>query len=172
MVYDPHDDTFIAKNLRQEEWREYQHDKDVAEIAETIKETVANGMVARISHDTLYNLGVEVAMSATIHPVLIQNSFHDHWAAIALCMLTHTQVEVSDFYRFSKSPHEQEPMYYNNIEYVKFDGIPWLVPVRRSNEVKDTRPTWYRKNNKTTRVSGEGDSTGNTSSQGSLFDFH
>ena len=134
MIYDPHDDSFIAKNLREEEWRMYQRHPPILELAESIRNITNDGMVAKIKTDRLYELGLEVCFLAAISAVLIQPPYDcSHWAGIALCMLSHSRMEKfpeEQVIRFSKSPYDQEPMYWNNIEWKKVPGRNFEAPFR------------------------------------------
>lgn len=135
MIADPHDDSFIAKNLDEEQWFVYQQDKRTLELAEAIKETVNQGLIAKIKNSLLYELGLEVCFKAATPAVLCQPPYMcDHWASIALCMLTHSCMDSSEIEgvtRFSKSPLDQEPMYWNNIEWVQAQGRTFLIPERK-----------------------------------------
>ncbi len=141
MKYDPHDDSFIAKNLREEEWFVYQKDERTNSLAESIKGAFILGYLAKIKNSVLYELGIDISMRAGTPAVLIQPPWDgSHWAGIALCMLTKAYMEPSEsekVIRFSKSPYSQEPMYWNNIEWVEEIGRTSLVP-RRKKIIKTT----------------------------------
>lgn len=159
-MIDPHDDSFIARNLRKEEWVEYQRDEAANSLSEAIREAFSNGMVAKLTFTRLFDLGLDMACSAGTSSVLIQCCNHVHWAAMALCMMSHGKFqifEVEQVVRFYLSECYDEPMYYDNIEYVKKDGIPWLVPERRKRATQDSRAPRLRQDGKTIGVSGKRD---------------
>lgn len=135
ITYDPHDDSFIAKNLREEEWFVYRQDTRTLNLAESIKEIINQGLVAKIKSTELYDLGLEIAFKAAIPAILLQPPWHgEHWAGLALCMLTHAYMEPNEseqVTRFYKSPYNQEPMYYDNVEWVTAYGRNYLVPARK-----------------------------------------
>jgi hypothetical protein len=90
-------------------------------------------------------------------------------------MLTHGRYKAyydEGVIRFTKSPFDQPPMYWNNVEYKKIDGIHFEVPVRRRNEIKDTGTPGHGQNDTTHGISRKGIRAGDTSQQTSLFDIH
>lgn len=172
---DPHDDSFIAKNLREEEWVEYQRDNEVEEYVVAIKAAFDNGMVARINRLSLSNLGFDVACKAGTPAPLILCTDNGHWAALALCMLTHGRFQLypdEECYRFTRSPFEQEPMYYNNIEWVNQKGFHFLVPVRKESETKVAGSPRNGEDDTSHGVSGKRSRDGDSPRQTSLFDIH
>lgn len=139
MIYDPHDDSFCAKNLREEEWVEYQRDELIKALVPFATAAFDKEHDARMSISYLNELGERIAMRAGTMAIFIQDSHHWFWASMAIAMLIHARFE--DFpeencVRFSRSKIEQEPMYYNNIEYVPCQGKSWLVPVRKRTNIK------------------------------------
>lgn len=174
-LYDPHDDGFCAKNLREEEWYEYQRDEETLELVETIKTAFANGNVARVSRDNLYAVGFMVSATAGTSAVLMQSQHHDHWAALAICMLSRgsfKMFEKEEVYRFYKSKHEQEPMYWNNVIWIQPPNIRYAYPERREVETETTGTPRHGQNDQTSAISGKRTGKGDSTGQASLFDFH
>jgi hypothetical protein len=173
--FDPHDNSFCAKNLREEEWREYQRNEKTLELAASIKEVFDRGLVAKVSLLSLERITKEIAGRAGTSAVLIQD-MSGHWACLALAMLTHGRFEYEegsmDTVIFSKSPYEQEPMYYNNIEYVPLYGRSWFEPVRKKNETKTTGTSGNGQNDSLDGIFRGGIKERDSPEQGRLFDFH
>lgn len=177
MIFDPHDESFISKNLDREEWVEYCRDDETANLANQILEVFDQGLVAKIDYERLDLLGFKIACIAGTHAALIQMKKHSHWAGMALCMLTHGRME--DFpeekvYRFSKSPCDNEPMYYHNIEYVPCYGKSWMMAVRKrpKDEVKNIGATGLREDDSTSSIPGEGVGGWDKTGQGRLFNVY
>lgn len=171
VAYDPHDDSFCAKNLREMEWVEYQRDAEVHELADQIKEIVDRMMIAKVTYERLQELEFMMGINAETPAVLFQYS-DGHWAAMAIAMLTGSRFKKYDLeqvVRFEKSPYTSTPMYYNNIEYVQ-EGR-WEVARRRS-EIKVIGTTRYGKNYKTDGIVTGRIEERNETGQGSLFDVH
>jgi len=139
---DPHDNTFAAINLNEEEWRLYQRDERTLELAETIKGVFKQGLVAKIKRSLLYDIGLSVAMRTPIPACIVEMSHHDHWVSMALCMLTHGKMDVSDngAIRFSKSSFDQPPMWFDNVHWILREGKSGTEPVRIKKEVTVTKP--------------------------------
>lgn len=174
-LYDPHDNGFCAKNLRAEEWHEYQQDEETHELVEDIKTAFGNRMVARVSRITLYDLGFLVACKAGISAPLIQSQNHDHWAALAICMLSHgsfKNFEEEGVYRFYKSLIELEPMYWNNVIWIHPPNTRYAYPERRKIETQIAGTPGHRQNDKTNAVSGKRTGERDSSGQASLFDLY
>ena len=172
--FDPHDDSFCAKNLREEEWREYQRNEQVLELVRSIKRAFDEKLVARVSEFDLMKIAREIACRADTPAVLIQD-MDGHWACLALAMLTHGRFEYDENFTvvFSKSPHEQEPMYHNNIEYVPCPGRSWLMAVRKTkNETKTTRSTGNWQDDSLDGLFRGRIKERDSPQQGRLFDFH
>jgi hypothetical protein len=172
--YDPHDDdAFIAKNLNPEEWVEYCRDEKTSIIANEMIKAFDEGLVARIHNSELDEIGFLIACKAGTFAPLISMRHHAHWAGIALCMLTHGKMEVyeeENVTRFSRSPYDNPPMWYDCIEYVQCPGKSWMMPIRKkaTDETKDTRPSRNGENNLSTSVSRKGN-TERDSPQQNLF---
>lgn len=174
-IYDPHDDRFWAKNLRLEEWHEYKQDEETLDLVADIKAAFGNGMVARITIDNLYGVGFMVACKAGTAAFLIQMQQHDHWAALAICMLSHgrfRKFEEEKVYRFYKSPIEAEPMYWNNVVWIHPPNIRYAYPERKEIEAEVIGTARNRQDDKTHAVSGKRAGKGDSSGQASLFDIH
>lgn len=175
MEIDPHNpNRFDAKNLREDEWFEYKRNKAVQELVQEIKEITETGWLATISKDYLEQLGQMVSMRAGISAILIQIADHAHWAALAICMMSHSSMMYMDgVYKFSKSPFTNEPLYYDNIEWVEDPVKHWLTArLRTLNETKIARASRNRKDDSTNSASREGITERSTSQQLGLFDIH
>lgn len=137
-VYDPHDDSFIACNLYEDEWRVYKQNQKILELAEKIKEIVSDGLVAVISNSLLTDLSIDVAAEATTPAVIIQSFRNNpHWASIALCMLTHCSMEPdTEVTRFERSVYPQEPMYWDNVEAIYDTPRKFYTTYVRKDKVK------------------------------------
>jgi hypothetical protein len=171
MKYDPHDNSFIAKNLREEEWFEYQRSDEIKALVEQIK-TITVDQVAVVSNLLLMKLEFQTMAEANTAAIFMQDP-SGHWAAIAIAMMAHCYfIPGEGVIRFYRSPYDQEPMYYNNIEYIKEQGFHNLVPARIRHEAKDTGATGYGQDNSSHGTSRKRDSKRDETGQGSLFDLH
>lgn len=175
IYYDPHDDSFCAKNLREEEWFEYQRDYEALAIVVEIKKIFEEGFTARLESSALQRLTFRIASRAGTQAVLIQD-MSCHWACLALAMMTHGRFQYveNEAVRFEKSTIEQEPMYFHNIEYVPCPGKSWLMPVRKKtiNETKTAGTTGNWKNDPIDGLFRNGIKERDSPQQGSLFDLH
>jgi hypothetical protein len=155
--YDPHDDSFIAKNLDLEEWVEYQRDEQILTIVGDITKAFEAGLIAKIDNSELKKLGFLIACKAGTFAPLISMRHHDHWAAMALCMMSHGRMEVykeEDVTRFSRSLHDNPPMYYDNIYYVPCPGKSWIMAIRKKDE-DETEPRKTREIKRDTQAQAD-----------------
>jgi hypothetical protein len=172
MKYDPHTNDFCAKNLREEEWFEFQRNIEVVYMADAVRHLTEDGKIAVVNIESLYRFAFFVSIDAGTPACLYQYS-EAHWAAMAIAMMTHCYFEKypdEGIVRFTKSPINQEPMYYNNIEWVE-EGR-WQIPVRKNEDSKALRTTGNRQNYKTNVPSSKGIGDGNTPQQGRLFNIY
>jgi hypothetical protein len=171
MIYDPHDpNKFVAKNLSEDEWHEYQHDRETRDLVESIKPITNMGTFAVVDKEILYKIGLNVAMKSGIHAVIIP--FHDHafWAALAVSMIGRFAFYEGECFRFRETPFMNEPLYYNNIDWVILPNERWYTA--RLHETKDIRTAGNRQNDDSLGISTTRVRKQDEPAQGSLFDFH
>ena len=166
---DPHDDRFWAKNLDKEIWFEFQRDLEIDKEVLDLQLAFAEEACLVYDKEALNEVAMRVFASCELPYHRLQTDNY-YWAAMAMCMLSHGRMMVRESdVAIGKSPIEQQPMYYDNIEYVE-EGR-WLVP-RRKNETKDPGAPRHRQNYKVNAVSRGGNKERYISLQGSLFDLH
>ena len=130
-ITDPHACDFQACNLDIELWRTARRDPEVLKLAETIKEVIDRGLIAKVQCSVLADMEIDITFRANTSEFWLSKD--GWWIAMSICMLTRGRMErpKEGVIRFTKSPFDREPTWHHNIIRVPVANKSWTMWMRR-----------------------------------------
>ena len=137
-ILDPFEDYHASVNLDRECWDSFQKDPATLKIVDEVRIILNQGMVAAVPKERLFEIGFDVAASLGKHYVFLQERSHDHWAAIAICMMSKAYIEIFSTNDLEKSDpsirfYRSDSLRDESLYVLKIKGLMKQVQVKNKS---------------------------------------